>query len=120
MDGWIATMSTGLAVAADDTACDAASCVPQVDARLHGLARPPRGSAPAVASTRSPGPSIRMVSDGRPASCRLVGLLDPALADQVAGLVRGAERLGLGGGGRDHVAGQQREGAGLGDRRRAS
>ena len=69
VDGWIATMSTGLAVAAEDTARDAASCV-----RMSMLVRTgfpaTAGKRAAVASPRPPGPSMRMVSDGGPASCR--------------------------------------------------
>src|SRR6185437_16788663 len=48
--------------------------------------------------------------DGRLAGqLLLVGLLDPALADRVAGLVGDAELLRLGGGGPHHVAGHQLE-----------
>ncbi len=58
-----------------------------------------------------------MVSDGRARQLSLVGLLDAALADLVAGLVGRAERLGLSLGGGHHGAGEQRDGTRLGDHR---
>ena len=67
VDGWMATRSMGLEVRAADTAADAAiwSCMSRlVCTGLPGVA----AKRAAVASTRLPGPSIRMVSDGLPAS----------------------------------------------------
>ena len=90
--------------------------VPQVDTRLDRLA-PDRGEAR--------GRGVHVVTwsldadgEGRPpGQPGLVGLLDPAVADQVALLVGRPQRFRLGGGGRHHVAGQQRDGPGLGDHR---
>src|SRR5258705_5945752 len=67
VDGWMATRSIGFDVPAPDTAADAAIWAPMsmlVWTGLAGLA----AKWAAVASTRLPGPSIWMVSDGRPAS----------------------------------------------------
>ena len=67
VEGWSTTMSTGLAVAAAETACEAASWYRR--SRLVWTLWPGvAGNRMAVASTFFPGPSIRMISAGRPAS----------------------------------------------------
>ena len=114
VDGWIATRSIGFLVRAADTAAEAAiwACM----SRLVCTGRPGTAANRAAVAVdplaRALDPDGQRRAAGQPG---LVGLLDAALADHVARLVGRTERLGLGRGGRHHVAGEQRDRAGLGD-----
>ena len=113
VDGWIATRSTGFDVAADRTAREAASWT--LMSMLVCTGWPGDGGEPGGGRVGARALDL----DGQrrpPGQPGLVGLLDPAQADQVARLVGGTQRPGLRGGRGDHVPGEQLQGAGLEDR----